>query len=252
MNDKLVTRKATTVVTTGQGTNKSIIAGKPQVSSQTGKVRNSGNSVDVVFVFDTTGSMDDKIQALLETCAQFVEEAGKMQLDPQFSLISFGDISVQGGGDRIELVVSPTTEIERVKYGLAHIPRNNGFGNDGESCLEAVQEAFKLQYRQGAVKVLILITDEPALQHHIRVGDMIRNLAEREFLVFVVAIDEPYYREMAARNGGVWKRVGANTDLSEILEAFREIAKKVSQIAKDVHLLGKGSVKEYLKLKPPS
>ena len=251
MNDKLAPRKTTTIVTTGKGGEKAIVAGKPVVSSQTGKVR-GGNSVDVVFVFDTTGSMDDKISALLETCAQFVDEASKMQLDPQFALISFGDISIQGGGDRIETVVPPTGEIERIKYGLTNIPRNNGFGNDGESCLEAIQEAFRLQYRTGAVKVLVLITDEPALQHHIRASEMTKNLAKREFLVFVVAPDEPYYREMATKNGGIWKQVGSNTDLSEILRMFGELAKKVTQVAKEVHLLGRGSVKEYLKLKPPS
>lgn len=252
MNNNLVPRKTTTIVTTGKGEDKAIVAGKPQVSSKTGKVTNYGNQVDVVFVFDTTGSMDDKINALLQTCAQFVEEAGNLQLDPQFALISFGDISVQGGGDRIDVVVSPTSEIAKVKHGLMYIPRNSGFGNTGESCLEAMGEAFKLSYRPKAVKVLILITDEPALQHNIRVKDTIQNLEEREFLVFVVATDEPYYKEMAIKNGGIWKQISANTDLSEILAAFREIAKRVSQVAKEVHLLGKGSVKEYLKLKPPS
>ena len=81
---------------------------------------------------------------------------------------------------------------------------------------------------------------------------MTKNLAKREFLVFVVAPDEPYYREMATKNGGIWKQVGSNTDLSEILRMFGELAKKVTQVAKEVHLLGRGSVKEYLKLKPPS
>jgi len=153
-----------TMVTTGKGKEQVIIAGKPQVTSQTGKVE-GGNQVDVVFVFDSTGSMDDKISALVQTCTQFVEEAGKLQLDAQFALISFGDISVRGGGDKIELVVPLTPDIATVKHGLTYIPRNNGFGNVGESSMEAMQEVFGLPYRPKAVKVVILITDEPALQH---------------------------------------------------------------------------------------
>jgi len=239
-----------TMVTTGKGKEQTIIAGKPQVTSQTGKVE-GGNQVDVVFVFDTTGSMDDKISALIQTCTQFVEEASGLHLDAQFALISFGDISVRFGGDKIELVVPLTPDIAQIKHGLTYIPRNNGFGNVGESSMEAMQEVFGLPYRPKAVKVVILITDEPALQHQYKAKEVTARLTEREFLVFVIATDEPYYREMAQKNGGIWKKIGANTDLSEILAIFKEIAKKVSRVAKDVHLLGKGSVRAYLKQLPP-
>lgn len=238
------------MVTTGKGRERSIIAGKPQVSSKTGKVE-GGNQVDVVFVFDTTGSMDDKISALIQTCTRFVEEADGLQLDPQFALISFGDLSVRGGGDRIELVVPLTSDIATVKHGLTYIPRNNGFGNVGESSLEAMQEVFKLPYRPKAVKVVILITDEPAIQHQYKAKEVTARLTRWEFLVFVIATDEPYYKEMARKNGGIWKQIGAGTNLSEILALFKEIAKKVSRVAKDVHLLGRGSVREYLKQLPP-
>lgn len=250
MDDKLSNRTGVTIVTTGKGDQKTIIAGKPQISSQTGKVAGS-NLVDVVFVFDTTGSMDDKISALLETCAGFVDEASRMKLDPQFALISFGDLSVLGGGDKIEVVVQPTQNIEKIKHGLKHIPRNNGFGNIGESVLEAIDEAFKIQYREKAVKVMIVITDEPALQWQQKVERTISTMSQREFLVFVVATDELYYKKMALRNGGIWKEIGPNTDLAEILKLFVEMARKVSQIVQQVHLIGKGSVKEYLKITAP-
>jgi hypothetical protein len=250
MDEKLAKRPVTTVVTTGKGPERTIVTGKPQVFSQTGKVA-GGNMVDIVFVFDTTGSMDDKISALLETCAGFVDEAGKMKLDPQFALLSFGDISVFGGGDRIEVVVAPTQDIEKIKHGLKYIPRNNGFGNLGESVLEAIDEAFKVQYREKAVKVMVVITDEPALQWATKVEKTISTMTQREFLVFVVATDEPYYHDMAIKNGGIWKEIGPNTDLAEILKLFNEMAKKVSQVVQQVHLIGKGSVREYLKLTVP-
>ena len=250
MNKKLVSKEKGTVITTGKGKNKTVIIAKSKVSSR-GKVVGFGNQLDVVFVIDTTGSMEDKIEALLLTCRQFVDEAESLGLDSHFALISFGDISVIGGGDTIELVIPLTSNIERVKYGLSNIPRNNGFGNWGESCLEAIHEAFKVSHREKAVKVMILITDEPALEHNITTDEVIQELREREYLVSVVAIDEPYYKEMALKNGGIWKGIGADTDLSEILEAFREMAKKVSEVVEEVHLLGGGSVKKYLALKAP-
>ena len=250
MKDRLVSRKKGTVIITGQGKDKSVITAKPKVSSR-GRVMSLGNKIDVIFVFDTTGSMNDKIEALLLTCKQFVDEAKSLNLDPHFALISFGDISVMDGGDTIELVVPLTGDIEKVKYGLSNIPRNCGFGNWGESPLEAIHEAFKVSHREKAVKVMILITDEPALQHDISVEGVIGELREREYLMFVIAIDEPYYKSMALKNGGIWKGISAYMDLSDILEAFKEMAKKVSEVAEEVYLLGGGSVKEYLALKAP-
>jgi len=248
MDEKLVSQKKGTIITTGKGKDKVVIVTKPKVSSQGGVV-SFGNQVDIVFVFDTTGSMDDKIEALLLTCRQFVDEAKSMDLDPHFALISFGDISVIGGGDTIELVVPLTGDIEKVKYGLGNIPRNSGFGNLGETPLEAIHEAFKISHRERAVKVMVLITDEPALQHNISVDVVIQELQEREYLVFVIAIDEPYYKKMALKNGGVWKGISGHTNLSDILEVFKEMAKKVSEVAEEVQLLADGSVKKYLALK---
>lgn len=246
MTTKLTTKGTSTIVGTN-GTQTSLTT----IVTKTGKVLSQGNKVDIVFVMDTTGSMDDKIEGLLRTCRQFVDEAKSIDLDTQFGLISFGDISIVGGGDRIDVVVPLTENLDRIKDGLSHIPRNNGFGNEGETPFEAIQEALKLKYRPDTVKVLILITDEPAIQKQISAESLIHRLSALEFLVFVIATDHEYYKHLAAKNGGIWKKIGANTDLSEILEIFRELAKKVSKIARDVHLLGKGSVREYLKLKSP-
>lgn len=249
MTDNIV-KPPNTVLTTGKGPTKTVITGKPQLSSSTAKIVGD-NQVDIVFVFDTTGSMDNKISALLETCVGFVSEAATMKLDPQYALISFGDISVRFGGDKIEVVVPLTEDIEQIKHGLKFIPRNNGFGNLGESVLEAIDEAFKIEYRDKAVKVMVVITDEPALQWATKVEKTISTLTDREFLVFVVATDEPYYHAMADSNGGIWKEIGPDTDLAEILELFKEMAKKVAKVAQQVHLLGRGSVKEFLRLSSP-
>lgn len=241
------------IITTNTGDGKVVVQQKPKITTKSGTLAGSpqtSNKVDIVFVFDTTGSMSDKIEALLRTCSGFVDEARSLSLDPYFALIAFGDISVQGGGDTIKTVVAPTGEIERIKHGLAHIPRNSGFGNIGESAFEAVQSALSLEYRPDSVKVLILITDEPAHQHNITAKEMIERLTQREFLVFTVATSDQYYKDMAVKNGGTWKQISANTQLSDILDMFRDIAKRVTQVAKRVLLSG-GSVRQYLALNPP-
>lgn len=251
MSDKKLTVPKKTVITTGKGSQKTVISAQTQVSSSTGKVVRGDNQVDVALVFDTTGSMADKIANLVKACQQFVGEGQSLGLDLQFALISFGDISVQDGGDKIEVVVPLTEDIHRIQEGLSNIPQNNGFGNTGESSLEAIEKALEFSYRPKAVKVIILITDEPALQHRISADQMIGRLRQREFLVFAIATADQYYKEMGYKTGGDWKEISPRTDLAEILARFREMAKKASQVAKEVHRLGEGSVKKYLALKPP-
>jgi len=224
--------------------------GKP--ISGTGSTNSEkSNKIDILFVIDTTVSMDDKIEALLTTCKQFVDEARKLDLDPNFALISFGDIKVEGGGDRIDIVVPLTSNIESIKNGLTNIPRNNGFGNDGESSLEALEKALTIKCRSGTVKVVILITDDAAHQHHITASRMTTVLKEKEYLAFIVATTHEYYRHMAKQTGGFWRDVTKTSSLNDILDMFRTMAKKVVQVAKNIHQFADGSVTKYLQLNPP-
>lgn len=239
-----------TVISVGQGENKQIVSLSTVIKSG-GQVVKMKNLVDLVFVFDTTGSMDDKIHALIQTCSQFVKEANYLDLNIQFSLISFGDISIEGGSDKIELVVPLTSDITKMQNGLEYIPRNSGYGNEGETCLEAIEKAFGLPYRDSAVKGLILITDEPAIQKYKTAESMTEILSEKGFLVFVISPPENYYKKMASQNGGVWKEISSSTRLDDILRIFKEIARKVSEIALEVHLLTDGNVKDYLRLRTP-
>jgi hypothetical protein len=94
MNQKQISLRQDRQLSLRKGNEKAIIAGKPQVKSKTGKVEGN-DQVDVVFVL-IQPVVDDKISGLIQTCVQFGDEASKLKLDPQFALISFGDISVVG------------------------------------------------------------------------------------------------------------------------------------------------------------
>jgi len=217
------------------------VAGKPiPVKTRQG--------VDLVFVIDTTGSMSDKIQGLLSTCAQFAGEFAALGLAQRMAVVAFGDLTVPG--DKIE-TTKFTSNVEILKKSFRHIPRYFGGGNEGESSLEALEKAMALPFQPGAVKALLLITDDAALQHNITASTMIGRLVESEFLVFVVSPRFGYFQEMAKRCGGSWHPVSASTDLASVLEMFRSMAKQVSRVVSDVHRLGDGSVAEYLRLTAP-
>lgn len=235
-------------ITIGRGETKQVVVrGGPKVKIQGEQATvDSQRGVDLVFVIDTTGSMDDKIDGLLETCAEFADEFGKFNLDQRMAVVSFGDLYVPG--DRIEAI--PFTEkVSIVKDSLKQIPRNSGGGNEGESSLEALEKALSLGFRQNAVKTFILITDEPAHQREIRAEEMTKELVGKEILTFVVSPPFRYFKEMAEKTGGFWFQVAADTDLKSILGIFRDLVKIVSAIVTDVHQLGKGSVARYRQLR---
>jgi len=208
----------------------------------------AGRGVDLVFVIDTTGSMSDKIESLLATCSRFADDFNALHLNHRIAIVSFGDLRVQG--DRIQNTAF-TSNVEVTKKSLQNIPRNSGGGNEGESSLEALERALSLPFRPDAVKVIVLITDEPADQHKLNAEEMIGRLTEREMLVFVASPPYKYFQRMALRNGGQWYRISAHTRFDDLLKMFRDLAQKVSQVVFDVYQVGDGSVADYLRLKPP-
>lgn len=205
---------------------------------------------DLVFVIDTTGSMNDKIDALIESCQSFVDRLATRRIDWAAAVVGFGDLTVEG--DRI--VATPfSSSAERVKTLLRGLPRYSGGGNEGESSLEALRAALNQPgYRTGAMKVLVLITDEPALQRQLRPSTMTGMLREAGAIAFVLSPKIKYFRSLAADTGGEWWNVDSGGDFSKILAVFDKIATKVASTVVAVHKLADGNVKEYLRLPPSS
>ena len=205
---------------------------------------------DLVFVIDTTGSMNDKIDGLIESCQTFVDRLATRQIDWAAAVVGFGDLTVEG--DRI--VATPfSSNTDRVKALLRGLPRYSGGGNEGESSLEALQAALSQPgYRPGAMKVLVLITDEPALQRTLRPSTITGALREAGAMTFVLSPKVNYFRSMAADTGGEWWNVESGGDFSKILAVFDKIATKVASTVAAVHKLTGGNVREYLGLPPAS
>src|SRR5260370_29184089 len=51
---------------------------------------------DLVFVIDTTGSMNDKIDGLIESCESFVDKLAAKRVDWAAAGVVFGDLTVAG------------------------------------------------------------------------------------------------------------------------------------------------------------
>lgn len=203
--------------------------------------------VDIRFVFDTTGSMSDKIRGLVRCVGELVAELSSLDLDWRMVIVPFGDLTVPG--DRIETGFPLVDTCKAAQAQLRSMPRFSGGGNSGESAIEAMLAALARPWRPRAVKVVVLITDEPALVSQRARPEMVaEELRQHDAICFVASPDLPYYRAWAADNGGRWLVIGPSMDTGHLLGLLRSLVVDVATVAGQVHLLAGGSVRRYREL----
>ena len=211
----------------------------------TGNTASDLQPVDICFVFDTTGSMSDKIKGLTSSLVEFVGELARLSLDWRITAVPFGDLTVEG-----DKVVDDLPFVSTPKEGqrmLRQLPRFSGGSNVGESSLEAVLAGLAKPYRSDAVIVLVVLTDEPPLESGDLTADFVADqITAREVICFAAATDHPGYRRWAADNGGQWYQIKPGMNTGDLLGFLRSLVIDLPQVAKAVHDLGGGSVRRYL------
>lgn len=121
---------------------------------------------DIVFVLDVTGSMQSQIDGLKAGIGTFARDLEAAKVDGRFACVAFRDLTMP----EPDPVTFPALRVLKFNgetfTGDAGTFRNevgkqraSGGGDDPESSLEAIIEASKLDFRKGAVRTLILITD---------------------------------------------------------------------------------------------
>ena len=226
----------------------------PMVMTQSGQivalavgqeVQSRKTEVDICFVFDTTGSMSDKIDGLVNCITGFVDELDKLRLDWRATCVPFGDLTVSG--DRVDGHLPFVTTAESAKQQLRGMPHFNGGGNQGESSIEAMMAGLAKPWRPDAVRVIVLLTDDCALGSN-QSSDIDRRLSSGELICFVASIPTDYYKSWASNHGGRWFEIGPYMDTSALLNLLKKMVRDVALVAQNVHALAGGSVLRYLEL----
>jgi hypothetical protein len=200
---------------------------------------------DISIVFDTTASMSGKIDGLINFMADFAADLAQLSLDWRLSVVPFGDLTVPG--DRIDAGLPFTASVPGAVSQLRTMPRFAGGGNNGESSIEALLSAIAKPWRAKAVRVILLLTDEPALGAD-RAGEVLRALNAAEVICFTASPDYPYFRSWAAKTGGRWANVSQTMDTSAVLDLLRGLVGDVAQAASDMHAIAGGSYQKYLEI----
>ena len=207
---------------------------------------NDGSEVDIVAVFDTTGSMEGNINGLIKSMKEFTAALEHEKLNWRFSTVPFGDLLIPG--DRVVTTMPWVKDVPRAQAQLQGMPRFNGGGNFGESSLEAMHGAISRNFRPNALRVIVLITDDaPHLKRH-SVGSITRELIEGDFLCFVVAQHENIYLPFARETGGTTTRISAEVDASRFISLFRKVATDISKRTVAVKSLANGSPQRLVEL----
>lgn len=121
------------------------------------ELRQSG--LDIVFVFDSTGSMSQMIDATKQSIADMLEVLRALVPDARFGLVTYRD---RGRGEEYLLRQLPLgQDFWRARNFMQGIEAGGG-GDRAEAVQEALQAAFGEAWRPGARVVIILAGDAPA------------------------------------------------------------------------------------------
>jgi hypothetical protein len=133
----------------------------------------SEKKVDIVFVFDTTGSMGGEINELSSIVRGFANDLEASHIDHRLGLVEFRDFPIACGdstktncgdpGDfpyRIKGDGNLTEDIDTFNSWMRELKAGGGGNGGPEAVLTALRHAVSdCHWRDGAEKVIIVITD---------------------------------------------------------------------------------------------
>ena len=190
-----------------------------------------GGLVNVVFLIDTTGSMDTYINGVKDRAIEFSEILASKGAMFKLGLIGFGDL----GEKEKPSVYNFTDDVARFQKQVKNIPRTYG-GDIPESSLDALETGVELINATrgdsvGARYIFILITDAPPhvpTESGKRVHDICEMLADNEVTTYVVARKD---RDSIAAYDPVTKPYGKYYDLNDkFFDILDNIAMSIAEL----------------------
>ena len=161
-----------------------------------------GLPIDVVFVVDASGSMQDNINAVAEHLAQMTDAYKASEIDYRLGLTHFNMVlNSQQNNIQVFQLLQDLSIYKRRLYEI--VPTGD------ENALDAIAASLtQMRFRTNTVKHLIVVTDEPftSIQGH-NVDTIIKRCQVNELYVNVLGNDIPEHRLLATKTGGSWHAV---------------------------------------------
>lgn len=175
------------------------------------KAAGKADPIDIVFVFDQTGSMQDEIDSVRDNCLSFADMLSSSNMDYRLGLITFSDV--------IERTFGFLPNVEEFKKRISLI-RADGGGDEPENDLDALNAALKFDFRKDAKVVFILITDAPYHQNNgvtrLTMLEVLKKIKLEGIKMYPITVNIPQYVWMAKETDG--KYFDILSDFSSIIE----------------------------------
>ncbi len=189
--------------------------------------------VDIVFVFDVTGSMRQEIDGVKEICVNFAERLSRSGRDYRLGLVTFLDVI----GHVYKADGSLTDNIQEFKGWIGELHASGG-DDDPEIALDALLRASQMTFRSNTQRILILITDAPP--HYqgdgtrfssVTFDETIATLKKNNLTVYAVAPSSASltsyrlpsgsgYESLATTLGGKFYDIERSPDFTGIIDAI--------------------------------
>ncbi|MCB0394854.1 MAG: VWA domain-containing protein, partial [Bdellovibrionales bacterium] len=123
---------------------------------------NTGQTVDIVFAIDTTGSMSNEINSVKEKVSKFVDDLFKKNVKANVCLLTFKD-EIKKKCDKFVMDDPGTAENENLKSFLSELSKvsASGGGKLPENSMGGVLSAAKdTPWNMGAQRMVVMFTDD--------------------------------------------------------------------------------------------
>lgn len=194
----------------------------------TGTTTTSKKGLDLCFVVDTTGSMDDDIDNAKENMSKILDILSQKTSDYRVSLIDYRDYSSRTGASYdypYKVQLSFTNDNEQIKNSIYSLDLGDG-GDTEETVYSALIEASKLDWREDAKKVIIILGDAAPLDPEPETGYTYKDVAAALYASDIsLDYEESDKRVTDFMNNGLINVYSIGTNASdEASDFFREIS----------------------------
>jgi hypothetical protein len=175
-----------------------LIRGLEEIADHVVEV-NKSRKVDVVFIIDTSESMQNDIDAVRRHLDRMIKRFQQAGIDFTLGVVRFHHSPIYEWLG-VDITISPqTNNVEKVRDILGSIKVSGG-----ERALDAIMEAIsKVKFRKNSDRHFVLVTDE-YVKGTYAAPDVLKSAKRAKITIDVLGRDEPFQRTIAEQTGGIW------------------------------------------------
>ena len=151
--------------------------------------------VDIVFLLDASGSMEDNIRAVGGQLRRMVDVFQERNVDFTLGIITFKYL------DRDTIVFPQTRDYAKYQYLLeSHVIQRGGDERAYDAIVKSIQ---RVKFRSNADRRFILVTDEPTKGSY-PITEVLSQCRTAGVKLDVIGVDRTLDKALAAQTGGLW------------------------------------------------